>query len=286
MNKTTIPSVLSVLLLNIGIVPAAFAAPSLPESIITPTIAAASAPSEMAIDVLSIFDTIQKYAPIATKILSGQQPSAAEIGTIIGAVTNGKAYGQDFTAMGIDAVAAVFNPVNPDGQVNLDQTNGDKMAQILKTIAQNKTVSLGDIKDIIALASTQSAAQVVSKQAENATTNNQAVVTNASSAMNQSATTVAALPIGKCDSSLCAENTANKLKAQDLSLKAAAINVAMMNNTYSKINNDQQAIAIKNQQDDKAKQVADNNINNLTSAGFRVNTLNANEICRAAHTCF
>ncbi len=104
--------------------------------------------------------------------------------------------------------------------------------------------------------------------------------------MTQAATAVQSLPIGTCDSSLCAENTHNSLKSQEINLKAAELTNLQISNSLAKIGNDRLAVQIKATQDANAAEQYKNNVRDLQAHALEAHTNKADEFCRALKTCF
>jgi bacterioferritin-associated ferredoxin len=227
----------------------------------------------------SIFDTIQSYVSIANTILAGARPSTAELATSVNAVSDSSIYG----VTGVDTSSAAFAPVDADGEINFDETADDPLSVKLAEDEPIKTRSIGEFQSVANLAAYQSATRVVGAAAKRAETSNKELVSAAQNAISKAQDIRSSQPIGTCDSSLCAENTSNILIAQQINLQSAAISLAIMGNTYSKINNNQQAIMLKNDQDKKAEEVVKARLSNTTSGTKLRNRFNANLLIRTAY---
>jgi hypothetical protein len=224
----------------------------------------------------SIFDTIQSYIPLATAILSGGRPSAAELAASVNTVSDKSIYG----VAGADTSSVGFSPFDVDGEINFDATADDPLAALLTDAARIKNRSIREFQSGAELATYEAATRSVGIAANRAELNNNNVVSTAQNAMTQAGDIVSSQPIGTCDSSLCAENTNNTLIAEQINLQSAAISLAIMGNTYSKINNNQQAILVKNEQDKKAQEVVKARFDSVTGGSGLRNRVNANQLIR------
>jgi hypothetical protein len=227
----------------------------------------------------SIVNTIQSYVPIVDAILSGAKPSTAELDTSVKAVSDPSIYG----VTGVDISSAASAPTEESGQINFDGTANDKRTLLLAEGQPIKTRSSGEFQSVANLAAYQSATRIVGVAARRAEESNKKVASTAQDAITSAKDIVSSQPIGTCDSSLCAENVSNTLIAEQINLQSAAISLAIMGNTYSKINNDQQAILLKNEQDKKDEEVVQNRLNSTSSSSQLRNRFNANLLIRTAY---
>jgi hypothetical protein len=227
----------------------------------------------------SVVNTIQSYVPIVNSILSGAQPSTAELTTSRNSVSDPSIYG----VTGVDISSAASDPVAESGEINFDGTANDPRTVKLAEDAPIKTRSIGEFQKVANSAAYQSATRVVEAAAKRADKNNKKVASTAQDAITSAKDIVNSQPIGTCDSSLCAENVTNTLIAEQINLQSAAISLAIMGNTYSKINNDQQEILLKNEQDKKAEEVVKARLNSTSSGAGLRNRFNANLLIRTAY---
>jgi hypothetical protein len=261
MKKTTKVAVLSILVFSLVTVPAITT-----QAVTLPFLS-------------SIINTIQSYGPIVNAILSGAKPSTAELATSRNSVSDPSIYG--VTGVNISSVA--FDPVDESGEINLDETADDPLSVKLAEDEPIKTRSIGEFQSVANLAAYQSATRVVGAASKRAEGDNKEVVIAARDAMTSAKDIVSSQPIGTCDSSLCAENVTNTLIAQQITLQSAAISLAITGNTFSKINNDQQAILLKNEQDKKAEEVVEARLNSTSSSSQLRNRFNANLLIRTVY---
>jgi hypothetical protein len=257
-KKTTKVTVLSTLFFSLALAPAI-------------TTQAATLPF-----LSSIFDTIQGYVSIANTILAGSRPSTEELGASVNTVLDERIYGVTRADTGL----VPFTPFNAEGEINFDTTADDLLVSKLTDKATIKTRSIREFQSVSELATFGTTARSVGKVASRADGYNTTVVNNARTAITQAGDIVSSQPIGTCDSSLCAENTNNTLIAEQINLQSAAISLAIMGNTYSKINNNQQAILVKNEQDKKAQEVVKARFDSVTGGSGLRNRVNANQLIR------
>jgi hypothetical protein len=227
----------------------------------------------------SVINTIQSYVPIVNAILSGAKPSTAELATSRNSVSDPSIYG----VTGVDISSAAFDPVDADGAINFDETADDPLSVKLAEDEPIKTRSIGEFQSAANLAAYQSATRIVGTAAKRAEGDNKEVVIASRDAITSAKDIMNSQPIGTCDSSLCAENVTNTLIAEQINLQSAAISLAIMGNTYSKINNDQQAILLKNEQDKKAEEVVEARLNSTSSSSQLRNRFNANLLIRTVY---
>lgn len=261
MKKATRVTVLSTLLFSLTLVPAITT-----QAITLPFIS-------------SIYDTIQSYSSIANAILSSLKLTTAELAASKNTVSDPSIYG----VAGADTSSVAPNPLDAEGEINFDATADDSMAALFADKAETKNRSIGEFQGRAELATYETATRAVGIASKKANERNSEVVNAAQTAMAQARELVSSQPIGTCDSSLCAENTNNLLIAQQINLQSAAISLSIMSNAYSSINNKQQAILVKNEQDNKAKEVVKERFNSIDSGSGLRNRFNANQLIRTAY---
>jgi hypothetical protein len=262
MKKTTVVKVISTLVLTLIIAPAI-------------TAQAATIPF-----LSSIFDTIQAYVPIVNSILASGTPTVTDIANSKDAISNKSTYGSDIDLTGV----AVDSPLQDGGEINFDETNDDAINVKLATGDSNsKTRTMDEFQSVSELTAMESASLWTSKSAKKLDSENQSVVSKAKDTITSAKNIVSSQPIGTCDSSLCAENTYNVLLAQQIELDSAAISLAITSNAYSKINNIQQAILVKNEQEKKAEEAAKARLESINSSSSLINRINANRLIRTIY---
>jgi hypothetical protein len=242
--------------------------------IIAPAIAAQAATIPF---LSSIFDTIQSYLPIVNSILAGVKPTTAQLTNSRDAVADKSVYGvSDET---IDLTGEAYDPFDADGIINFDETASD--AEDLKLATNQKTIgnrTIDEFQNASELRDMQGATQQVAASAKKLEEENKKMVATANNTITSAKNIVSSQPIGTCDSSLCAANAQNVLIAQQIDLQSAAISLAITNNAYNKISNNQQAILVKNEQENKEQEAAKARVKSISNSDGLINYIKAKKL--------
>jgi hypothetical protein len=228
-------------------------------------------------DLGAVFDTIQGYIQTTSEIVAGMVPTDAETAAGVKAVSDPSFYG----ISGVQGVP--FNPSYDSGQITFDR-NGENA--IVAKFVENQTNKIrlsSEYQKVAELGTFQNATVKVAKASKKLNEDYQAKLSkDIATTRKKSLDTIKAQPIGTCDSSLCAENASNVLSSQQINMQNAAIELAIVNNAYSKISNDQQAILIKQEQDRKADDVVSRRASSVTAGTSLQNRFNADLLFRTA----
>ena len=161
-----------------------------------------------------------------------------------------------------------------DDAINVKLAMGD---------SNSKTRTIDEFQSVSELKTMEVAAQWTSRASKKLDLQNQDVVNTAKDTITSAKDVVNSQPIGTCDSSLCAENTHNILIAQQINLQTAAISIAIMTNGYSKINNNQQAILVKSEEDKKAEEAVKARLDSINNSTNLINRINANRLTKTVY---
>lgn len=246
-------------------------------SIVAPTIVTQAA------TLASLFDTFEGYLSVVNSILEIGKPSDTDLTNSRDAVSDKSTYG---VSEEIDLTGTAFDPIDlNNGQINFDETADDAIDVRLATNQGSAaTRTIEEFQSLSELTTMQAATRMISKASKEADKKNQEEVVPAANQATETAYRVmSSQPIGTCNSSLCAENAHNILIAEQIKLQSVAISLSLMNNAYSKINNDGQAILVKNEQDKKAEETAKARMDSINSSTSVINRNNANRLTKTAY---